>query len=75
MINLAREASRSGVPQNPDPRADFRDYATDLSIFADPDDCTKLALMIYKAGQVWIDSGTSHLFLRFTETSDFCLES
>lgn len=42
------------IPQNPyDPRADFRDYAESLSKNKNIDDCQKLALMIYKAGQVF----------------------
>ena len=41
-------------PQNPyDPGADFRDYAKGLSNNRSIDDCQKLALMIYKAGQVF----------------------
>src|SRR6266571_6930953 len=44
----------SGSPQNAyDPRADFRDYAEGLSKNKSIDDCQKLALMIYKAGQVF----------------------
>ena len=46
------------VPQNTDPRTAFRDYAQALSVFADPDDCTKLVLLIKKAGELWIGSGT-----------------
>ncbi|HXM51494.1 MAG TPA: DUF4214 domain-containing protein [Pyrinomonadaceae bacterium] len=51
-------------PQNTyDPRADFRDYAETLSKDKSKTDCLKLALMIYKAGQVFggdrYDSGRS----------------
>jgi len=43
-----------GEPQNPyEPRVDFRDYAESLSKNKSIDDCQKLALMIYKAGQVF----------------------
>jgi hypothetical protein len=42
------------IPQNPyDPRADFSDYAKQLSHNTGMSDCMKLALMIYKAGQVF----------------------
>lgn len=42
-------------PQNPpyDRRADFRDYAVSLSNNNSITDCNKLALLIYKAGQVF----------------------
>jgi hypothetical protein len=41
-------------PQNTyDPRVDFRDYAEGLSKNKSISDCQKLALMIYKAGQVF----------------------
>lgn len=41
-------------PQNTyDPRVDFRDYAKELSQNDKITDCLKLALMIYKAGQVF----------------------
>lgn len=41
-------------PQNPyDPRVDFRDYAEALSKDKSQTDCLKLALLIYKAGQVF----------------------
>jgi hypothetical protein len=42
------------IPQNPyDPRVDFRDYAENLSRNKNIDDCQKLALLIYKAGQAF----------------------
>jgi YD repeat-containing protein len=41
-------------PQTPyDPRVDFRDYAEKLSNDKSITDCNKLALLIYKAGQVF----------------------
>ena len=42
-------------PQNPpyDPRVDFRDYAVSLAGNNSITDCNKLALLIYKAGQVF----------------------
>jgi YD repeat-containing protein len=51
------EYSRGGwvlVPQSTyDPRVDFRDYAEQLSNDGSITDCLKLALMAYKAGQVF----------------------
>ena len=42
------------IPQNTyDPRADFRDYAKGLSNDPSQSDCLKLALLVYKAGQIW----------------------
>lgn len=34
---------------------DFRDYAFQLSTNGQPNDCLKLALLTYKAGQVFVD--------------------
>jgi len=39
---------------------DFRDYAKQLLNDTSKSDCLKLALMIYKAGQVWGGSDTFH---------------
>ncbi len=51
-----------GVQQNTyDPRADFRDYAKQLSHNRGMRDCMKLALMIYKAGQVWGGGGADSI--------------
>jgi Tol biopolymer transport system component len=52
--------SASFQPQNSyDPRADFRDYAKQLSNKTSfTNDCQKLALLIYKAGQVWGRDGS-----------------
>jgi hypothetical protein len=41
------------IPQNTDPRAAFRDYAVQLSNDTSKTDCLKLALLVYKAGQLW----------------------
>ena len=47
---------QSGNPQNSyDPRVDFRDYALQLSTNGQSNDCLKLALLAYKAGQVFSD--------------------
>jgi len=49
-----------GAPQDPyDPRADFRDYALQLSNDPNMTDCLKLALLAYKAGQIWEAQGTA----------------
>jgi YD repeat-containing protein len=47
----------SASPQNYDPRADFRDYAQQLLNDERGSDCLDLALLIYKAGQVWSGNG------------------
>ena len=45
-------------PQNTyDPRADFRDYGRQLLNNGADNDCLKLALLVYKAGQIWGDQG------------------
>lgn len=48
----------SAIPENVsllqyDPRDDFRNYAIELSDNQGMSDCLKLALLAYKAGQVW----------------------
>jgi hypothetical protein len=53
-----RELNIEGVlEQTPpyDPRVDFRDYALQLSNDPNRSDCLKLALLAYKAGQIWFD--------------------
>jgi YD repeat-containing protein len=59
------------LPQNSyDPRVDFRDYAVQLSTNGDPNDCRKLALLAYKAGQVFSDNTVSGLMNGLTEIGD-----
>ena len=58
-----------------DPRADFRDYARSLSRQRGQrgySDCLGLALLIYKAGQIWSDAGpvVNGLLGGLTEFSD-----
>jgi hypothetical protein len=48
---------------------DFRDYAVQLSTNGDPNDCRKLALLAYKAGQVFSDP-ISGLVNGLTEIGD-----
>jgi hypothetical protein len=52
-----------------DPRADFRDYAVQLSNDKSQTDCLKLALLVYKAGQVWGGDATVGLLGGLTEFS------
>lgn len=49
--------------------ADFRDYAFQLVRNGDPNDCLKLALLAYKAGQVFGSSAIHGLQAGLTETS------
>jgi RHS repeat-associated protein len=44
-------------PQDYDSRADFRDYGRQLLNNGKDNDCLKLALLVYKAGQIWGDRG------------------
>jgi hypothetical protein len=58
-----------------DPRVDFRDYALQLSNNGQPDDCLKLALLAYKAGQVFPGNAISGLLEGLTERSGLTGES
>jgi RHS repeat-associated protein len=58
----------SFVPQNSyDPRVDFRDYALQLSTNGQPNDCLKLALLAFKAGQVFGADAIGGLLRGLTE--------
>ena len=57
-------------PQNSyDPRVDFRDYAFQLVTNGQRDDCQKLALLAFKAGQVFSGSVIGGLLEGLTERS------
>jgi hypothetical protein len=57
-------------PQNGyDPRVDFRDYAVQLATNRDPKSVKKLALLAYKAGQIFTDP-ISGLVNGLTENAD-----
>jgi hypothetical protein len=64
------------LPQNYDPRADFRDCAVQLSNDESKSDCLKLSLLAYKAGQVSDDpigilmTGLTEVGNRFRGDSD-----